>query len=240
MRIGILEDDASLADELVEVISRGGHRCFLHRSAESLMSFISHETIDVLLLDWNAEAASASEVIRRVRDDSSRHVPIVFLASPSAEQDIIAALRAGADGYAAKPLQPALLLARIETLYERWFPKPAVGRLERYGNYEFDAGSKTVVVGGASIKLTSKEFAVALMLFRNQERALSRSYIFEAVWGSNLRTQTRTVDSHVSKLRTKLDLQGRNGFRLVPVYGFGYRLDVMAEVDTALESSSLR
>ena len=231
MRIGILEDDASLADELVEVISREGHRCFLHRSAESLMAFISHETVDLLLLDWDVQHGAASEVIRRVRDDRSRHIPVVILTSPSAEQDLITGLRAGADGYAAKPLRPALLLARIESLYDRWFPKPPVGRLERYGKYEFDAGSREVVARGTSIKLTSKEFAVALMLFRNQERALSRSYIFEAVWGSNLKTQTRTVDSHVSKLRTKLGLQGGNGFRLVPVYGFGYRLDVMAEGD---------
>jgi len=227
MRIGILEDDASLARELLELFGSQGHRGYVHRSGESLLGFLARETVDILLLDWNVRGMSPCDIIRRIRDESPSHPPIVALTPPTAEQDIIAALKCGADGYAGKPLQPAILLARIEALYRRWYPKAPRPPLDHYGNYEFDMESETVVVQGRPVSLTSKEFALGLLLFRNQNRDLSRSYIFETIWGSNPELQTRTVDSHISKVRAKLDLRGRNGFRLVPVYGFGYRLNTV-------------
>jgi DNA-binding response OmpR family regulator len=239
MRIGIVEDDASLAQELLELLTGKSHRCYIHRSGESLISFLSHETVDVLILDWNVRGTPAGDVVRRIRSEIPGHPPILILTAGSAEQDIIEALRAGVDGYGAKPLQPAVLLARIEALYERWHPKATRARVERYGDYEFDTASEKVVLRGASIQLTSKEFAIALMLFRNQGRTLSRSYIFESLWGSNPEMRTRTVDSHVSKVRTKLDLRSTRGFRLLPVYGLGYRLECIGRVD-ALESTEDR
>jgi DNA-binding response OmpR family regulator len=239
MRIGIVEDDASLAQELLELLTGEGHRCYMHRSGESLISFLSHETVDVLLLDWEAGGSPTSDVVRRIRSENPRHLPILVLITRFADQDIIPALRAGVDGYAAKPLQPAVLLARIEALYERWYPKAPRARVERYGDYEFDTGLEIVFLRGASIQLTAKEFGIAVMLFRNQDRTLSRSYIFESLWGSDPEMRTRTVDSHISKVRTKLDLRGAHGFRLVPVYGLGYRLESIGLLD-AFESTEKR
>lgn len=229
MRIGILEDDASLAQELVELLGGSGHQCNLHSSGENLLSFLSYETVDVLLLDWTAGGTPTSEIIRRVREENPVQPPIIVLTTRTAEQDIVAALRCGADGYALKPLQRAVLLARIEGLYERWYPKPSGPRIERYGDYAFDIETETVAIHGAPALLTSKEFALSLLLFRNQGRTLSRSYIFEALWGSRPELQTRTVDSHIAKIRAKLELRGEGGFRLVPVYGFGYRLNTVRQ-----------
>jgi DNA-binding response OmpR family regulator len=223
MRIGILEDDASLARELSELLGAAGHHCYFHQWGESLLGFLSRETVDVLLLDWNVSGTHTGDVIRRVREENPFQPPIVVFVTRIAEQDIIAALRCGADGYALKPLQPAVLLARIEGLYERWYPKSRT-RIEHYGGYLFDTETETVAIHGSPVPMTSKEFALSLMFFRNQNRTLSRSYIFEALWAGNPELQTRTVDSHVSKVRSKLDLRGAEGFHLVPVYGFGYRL----------------
>ena len=229
MRIGILEDDASLARELIELLSSPGHQCYLHGSGESLLGFLAHETVEVLLLDWTAAGTPTPEVIRRVREDNPIQPPIIVLTTRTAEQDIIAALRCGADGYALKPLQHAVLLARIEALYERWYPKPSGPRIERYGDYSFDTATETASVRGVPAPLTSKEFALSLLLFRNQDRTLSRSYVFEALWGGKQELQTRTVDSHISKIRIKLGLRGESGFRLVPIYGFGYRLNTVRQ-----------
>jgi DNA-binding response OmpR family regulator len=231
IRIAILEDDPALAKELLDLFTSRGHSCYLRRSVEAISAFLSRETVDVLLLDLHVQGAPVVDLIRQVREGAPRHPPIVVLSNFSAEQDIIAALRAGADGYAMKPLQPDVLLARIEGLYERWYTTTHRSHVERYGAYEFHTASRKVMMCGTSIELTSKEFALALMLFRNQDRTLSRSLIFESLWGSNVEMQTRTVDSHVSKVRTKLDLKGAHGFRLLPVYGTGYRLDNLGHDD---------
>lgn len=111
----------------------------------------------------------------------------------------------------------------------RVYPEPTSTEPERYGDYVFDMRMETASAGGKPVQLTAKEFALALMLFRNLNRTLSRSYIFEALWGANPDLQTRTLDAHISKVRTKLQLRACNGFRLVPVYGYGYRLEAMAE-----------
>lgn len=239
MRVGILEDDPTLARELQELLTREGHKSYMHRSAESLIAFLSHETVDVLLLDWNTEGTQGAELIRRIREENSHYPPIVVLNALGADQDIIAAFRAGTDGYVHKPVQPALLLARIDALYERWYRQGPVSRIERHGDYAFDTASETVIRDDSTVRLTSKEFALALLFFRNQNRTLSRTYIFEALWGSSPEMQTRTVDSHISKLRAKLKLRGEHGFRLVPVYGFGYRLDAIDPND-AIKQHEIR
>lgn len=227
MRIGILEDDPTLARELLELFGDRGHNCYLHHSGKSLLGFISRETVDVLLLDWTVQGMPAIDVVRRIRHDYPLYPPIVVLTPFAAEHEIIAALKSGVDGYGLKPLQPAVLLARIEALYERWYSAGPRSRIEEYGHYRFDTESETVAVRGTEIPLTSKEFALGLLLFRNRNRMLSRAYILDAVWGGNPEMQTRTVDSHVSKVRAKLDLRGENGFRLVPIYGSGYRLNTV-------------
>ncbi|WP_129794524.1 response regulator transcription factor [Sphingosinicella sp. CPCC 101087] len=229
MRIGILEDDPALADQLQKLLSTAGHSSFVFHSGQKLIGFLSRETVDILLLDWNVPDVSGLDVIRWSRQHVTRHPPIVVLTSRTAEEDIVAALKAGADDYVIKPVQPAVLLARIEALCRRVYPEPPSTGPEKFGEYAFDTRTETATVRDSPIQLTAKEFALALMLFRNLNRTLSRSYIFEALWGSNPDLQTRTLDAHISKVRTKLGLRASNGFRLVPVYAYGYRLEAIGE-----------
>lgn len=229
MRIGILEDDPALAGQLQKLLSLEGHSCFLYQSGQKLIGFLARETVDVLILDWNVPDVPGIDVIRRVRADNPRHPPIVVLTARAAEEDIVTALKAGADEYVVKPVQHAVLLARIEALCRRAYPEPARARAEQFGDLVFDAATETVVARGEPVQLTAKEFALALMLFRNLDRTLSRSYIFEALWGGSPDLQTRTLDAHVSKVRTKLGLRAANGYRLVPVYAYGYRLEATGD-----------
>ena len=107
---------------------------------------------------------------------------------------------------------------------------PAVSNtVERYGDYELDLAQGQVrFEGGPLPSLTPKEFALCLLLFRNANRALSRDYIASSVWGWNVELSSRTMDSHISKLRLKMGLRPQNGVRLSPVYGFGYRLETLS------------
>lgn len=229
MRIGILEDDSALADQLRTLLEAAGHNCFVFGGGRKLIGFLSRETVDVLLLDWNVPDVSGLDVIRWSRQNIARNPLILVLTSRAVEEDIVTALRAGADEYVVKPIQAAALLARIEALCRRVYPELPSTAPQHFGDYVFDARIETASVRGQPVQLTAKEFALAVMLFRNLNRTLSRSYIFEALWGAHPDLQTRTLDAHISKVRTKLGLRASNGFRLVPVYGHGYRLEAMVE-----------
>ncbi len=124
-----------------------------------------------------------------------------------------------------KPVQPAILRARVEALLRRAYPAPAVEGPEVFGRYVFESQLQSVRAGDEAVALTAKEFQLALALFRNLSRALSRGYLLEAVWGKNPDLATRTLDAHISRIRLKLNLRPRNGFRLSTVYSYGYRLE---------------
>lgn len=227
MRIGILEDDSALADQLQKLLARAGHNCFMFGNGQKLIGFLARETLDILLLDWNVPDASGLDVICWAQQHLTQHPLTLVLTGRAAEEDIVTALKAGADEYLVKPIQPAALIARIEALCRRVYPEPPSTGPERFGDYAFDTRTGLASARGEPVQLTAKEFALALMLFRNLNRTLSRSYIFEALWGGNPDLQTRTLDAHISKVRTKLRLRANNGFMLVPIYAYGYRLEPM-------------
>jgi DNA-binding response OmpR family regulator len=104
-------------------------------------------------------------------------------------------------------------------------PSCAEAMTETYGRHTFDLGSRRLLVDGEAPHLTPKEFTLALLLFRNLNRAVSRTHLLETIWGIDPALATRTLDIHVSKIRSKLGLRPESGYRLSPVYGFGYRLE---------------
>jgi len=227
MRIAVLEDEAELAHELTDILTLGGHACVCFDRGQKVISRLMHDTFDVLLLDWNVPDIDGLHIIDWVRDNMEKRPPMLVLTSRAAEEDIVAALRAGADDYLVKPPVPAVLLARIAAVCRRTYPEPPADGIEAYGDYVFNTRMETVQVRGDVVALTAKEFGLALMLFRNIHRTLSRTYLFEAIWGGNPDLQTRTLDAHISNIRTKLGLRAANGYRLVPAYAYGYRLETM-------------
>ncbi|MGK6354346.1 response regulator transcription factor [Sphingomonas sp. DT-207] len=227
MRIGILEDEPELATYLAQTLAKAGYSCFVFHSGQKMINLLTHETLDLLLLDWNIPDVSGLSVIRWVKENLTKAPPILMLTSRTTEEDVVMALQAGADDFVVKPVQPAVLTARIEAIRRRAYPEPPQGRVEQFGDYRFDSRTETLTVAGEPVQLTAKEFALALMLFRNMHRTMSRSYLFEALWGRNPDLQTRTLDSHISKVRSKLGLRSSRGFRLVPVYAYGYRLETI-------------
>lgn len=227
MRIAILEDDVALAGLVEMTLAEAGHTCEVYGDGQLLTRGLHRSTCDLLILDWNVPGLSGIEVIEWARSNLDVPPPILMLTSRSAEEDVVAGLSAGADDYVIKPVAPSVLKARVNALARRVYPA-AVPTVEQYGPYRFDTRLETIHLEAEAIPVTAKEFALALLLFRNLHRALSRAYIFEALWGRNPNLPTRTLDAHISNIRTKLNLRPGNGYKLVPIYAYGYRLEALA------------
>lgn len=222
MRVGLLEDNADHAALITAALQAAGHSFEVYATGARLLQAIVRETFDVLVLDWMLPDLPGLEVLDRLRQRADR-IPVIFVTSRDAEQDIVEALAHGADDYLVKPARPAELLARLVALKRRSDKLPA-RELLSVGPYEFDPATSATRVRGAPVGLSQRQFQLALVLFRNTGRLLSRQYLLEAVWGLNAQVQTRTLDIHVSQLRSALRLP-ENGWRITSVYAHGYRLE---------------
>ena len=226
MRIAILEDDNVLANYVEKFLTDSGHVCEIFREGQFLIRALHRETFDLLILDWNVPGTTGHEVLQWMAENLEARPPSLMLTRRSTEEDIVAGLSAGADDYVVKPVTAPVLLARVNALARRAYPVPP-GNVETFGPYRFDTRAESVTLAEQPVALTAKEFALAILLFRNMHRAMSRAYIFETLWGKNPDLPTRTLDAHISNVRTKLNLRPSNGFKLVPIYAYGYRLEAL-------------
>jgi DNA-binding response OmpR family regulator len=153
-------------------------------------------------------------------------LPVLFTTGRDREEDIVYALKSGADDYLVKPLRRLEFLARVDALLRR---SRGHGREEdapiEAGAFHIDPRGRTLHRDGVAVELTQKEFEMAALLFRNVGRLLSRAYLLDTVWGISAEVSTRTVDTHASQLRIKLGLYPEGGWRLSAVYQHGYRLE---------------
>jgi DNA-binding response OmpR family regulator len=221
-----LEDDPHQAAWIEGVLTGAGHRARLFAAGRAILAELARETYDMLLLDWEVPDGSGLEVLRRLRADQNRSVPVLFLTHRDSEEDIVLALESGADDYLVKPPRERELLARVAALARRGGAELGGDKYE-LPPYAFDSATRTVTLRGRRIELTAREFDLALFLFKRLGAVVSRAHVLESVWGRGANTTTRTVDTHVSRLRTALAIGPENGVRLVPVYGYGYRLEAV-------------
>ncbi|KWR86675.1 MULTISPECIES: response regulator transcription factor [Cupriavidus] len=239
LRVASLEDDAAEAARIREIVTAEGHECVTFADGRRMLVTLRKVTFDLLLLDWHVPHVSGREVLDWVRAHLDPRIPVMFLTGRDTEADIVATLSAGADDYMVKPIRPRELGARIAALLRRAYPdsrQPDDGRLT-WGCFRFDAVTHEATCHGQEVRLTPKEFEVALLLFRNEGRAVPREYMLAAIWGKELPPLSRTIDTHVSRVRTKLGLWEHNGVRLQPLYTHGYRLELLTTSGTAPPST---
>jgi DNA-binding response OmpR family regulator len=232
MRIAVLDDDQEQTEFICNTLTAAGHICHAFASGRDLVRQLRRETFDLLILDWNVPHMSGEEVLRWVRHSLSESLPVIFMTSRSRETDIAAILNLGADDYVVKPVSASVLLARVSSLLRRAYAHSPSATREVYGDYEFDLSAKQLVLKGNAVSLTQKEFDLALLLFRNLSRPMSRAHILDVIWKQDTDIPSRTMDTHVSMLRSKLNLRPEHGYRLAPVYGYGYRLERVEAVVT--------
>jgi DNA-binding response OmpR family regulator len=225
MRIAVLDNDRSQADLICQVLSSAGHTCQTFDSGKEMLAQLRKDSFDMLILDWQLGDMGGADVLRRAKEKMSATTPMMFITNSSAEDDIVAGVSAGADDYMIKPLRRGELVARVQALLRRAYPTQNGAEQLQFGPYIFETRPGRLSMDGAVIEVTHKEFYLALLFFRNIGRPLSRAYIHEAVWIRETAVPSRTMDTHVSRVRNKLQLRPENGFRLVPVYSYGYRLE---------------
>ena len=220
MRIAILEDDAAQLELLQCWIKEAGHSSEGFGTGQAFQNAVRRETYDLLIMDWNLPDTTGPEILAWVRQNHDWKIPVLFTTSRDAEEDIVRALESGADDYIVKPLKRAETLARLGALLRRALPDDGSDDTYSCTPFEFDVRNQRVTVNDEAVNLTNREFQLALFLFRNSGRLLSRRYILEHVWGISPDLTTRTVDTHVTRLRKKL---GEAGSMIETRRGVGYR-----------------
>ncbi|WP_454867162.1 response regulator transcription factor [Pseudomonas lini] len=225
MRIAILDDDPSQLQFISQALTPAGHHCHVFTEGRALIHRLQRETFDLLTLDWNVPDMQGDEVLAWVRQNCDANLPVLFMTSRTRETDIITALNAGADDYVIKPVNGSVLLARVTTLLRRSYRQEAPLARQEFDDYLFDLQEGRLFLRGEPVLLSLKEFQLALLFFRNLSRPLSRSHLIESVWKHSIDIPSRTLDTHVSGVRTKLGLHPQNGYCIATIYGYGYRLE---------------
>jgi len=225
MRVALLEDDQDQGNLFREWLRGAGHTCEHFRSGKAFVRSIRHDSFDLLILDWMVPDMDGYAVLGWVRENIEWRIPVLFVTARDSEDDIVRALHQGADDYVVKPAKQRELLARINAVARRGGGADEPAEALVHGPYIVDPAHHTVSREGEKLDLTQKEYELILFLFRNIGRVLSRGHILEAVWGRSGDVNTRTVDTHISRVRNKLDFPADSGWKLSSIYQHGYRLE---------------
>ena len=227
MRVAVLDDDQAQLDLAQQTLEGIGHDVHCFADGKSLLRALRRESYDLLILDWHLPDISGVEVMRWARQNLEERVPVLFVTNRSGESDVIEGLSAGADDYMVKPTRVGELTARVNALLRRAYPQKESGEFV-IDRYRFDPAKAQIHIGEQTVVLKQKEFDLAVFLFRNIGRLLSRKHLLEAVWSMEAEVSSRSLDTHVSRLRSKLGINPENGYRLVAIYSVGYRLETVS------------
>lgn len=230
MRIAALDDEPSQLELIRQTLEGLGHECHGFPDGRSLLRALRQESFDLLVLDWTLPDMSGPDVVRVIRQEMLNRLPVLFVTNRREEADLVEGLSVGADDFMAKPIRQGELTARVAALLRRAYPGQHEAEVS-FGPYHFLPHSRSLKMNGAPIELKHREYELALFLFQNMGRLLSREHLRESVWGQGPEAASRSLDTHISRLRTKLDLRPSNGFLLSAIYGLGYRLEAI-DVDT--------
>ena len=222
MRIAIIDSDPKQRTRMTEVLRAAHYSCNPLTSLEKLVSDTAAD-VDLLIYHWSATAAAERQLValRQARPT----LPILLVTGRSPDHALSTLLTDPGTDYLVKPVRAHELALRVALLLARFVPQQAPSAPLRFGHYTFDPHSAQAWHDDNPITLTRKEFLLALLFFRHLGRPLSRATIHEAVWPKEAEFNSRSLDTHVSRVRTKFGLLPERGYRLAPVYGYGYQLE---------------
>jgi two-component system response regulator RegX3 len=222
----IVEDEESLADPLAFLLRKEGFEASVITDGAQALSTFDRVSPDIVLLDLMLPGMSGTEICKALRTRSN--VPVIMVTARDSEIDKVVGLELGADDYVTKPYSARELIARIRAVLRRGGEMPDdgldIGVLEA-GPVRMDVERHTVSVNGASITLPLKEFDLLEYLLRNSGRVLTRGQLIDRVWGVDYVGDTKTLDVHVKRLRSKIEPDPANPKHLITVRGLGYKLE---------------
>jgi two-component system phosphate regulon response regulator PhoB len=223
----IAEDESALVTLLRYNLEREGYRVLEAKDGEEALLVASEEKPDLVLLDWMLPQLSGIEVCRRLRTRmETRNMPIVMLTARGEENDRIRGLDTGADDYLTKPFSMTELLARLRAVMRRIRPSLAED-IVQVGDIEMDRSAHRVRRAGREIHLGPTEYKLLDHLIQHPGRVFSREQLLDAVWGSDVYVEARTVDVHVGRLRKALNADDTQRDPIRTVRSAGYALDDM-------------
>ncbi|AQX79616.1 response regulator transcription factor [Plantibacter sp. VKM Ac-2885] len=224
-RILLVEDEASLSEPLSYLLEREGYEVEVAEDGPSAVQAFTARGADLVLLDLMLPGIPGTEVCRQIRAVSS--TPIIMLTAKDSEVDIVVGLELGADDYVTKPYSTRELLARIRAVLRRRVEADQAQEevLLEAGTVRMDTERHVVEVNGAPIPMPLKEYELLELLLRNAGRVLTRGQLIDRVWGSDYYGDTKTLDVHIKRIRSRIEANPSEPVMLVTVRGLGYRFE---------------
>ncbi|MFC4019605.1 response regulator [Micromonospora sp. GCM10011542] len=224
-RVLVVEDEESFSDALSYMLRKEGFEVSVAATGTSALTEFDRTGADIVLLDLMLPEMSGTEVCRQLRQRS--HVPIIMVTARDSEIDKVVGLEIGADDYVTKPYSPRELVARIRAVLRRQSPEAADSGAPTLaaGPVRMDIERHVVTVDGGAVQLPLKEFELLELLLRNAGRVLTRGQLIDRVWGADYVGDTKTLDVHVKRLRSKIEPEPSAPRFIVTVRGLGYKFE---------------
>jgi two-component system response regulator RegX3 len=223
-RVLVVEDEESYSDALSYMLRKEGFEVAVAATGPDALAEFDRNGADIVLLDLMLPGMPGTEVCRQIRAVSS--TPVIMVSAKDDEVDKVVGLELGADDYVTKPYSPRELVARIRAVLRRGAEPDLAPTTLESGPVRMDVERHVVTVNGEEQRLPLKEFELLEMFLRNPGRVLTRGQLIDRVWGSDYVGDTKTLDVHVKRLRTKLEEDPAEPRLLVTVRGLGYKLDL--------------
>lgn len=217
MKINILivEDDQAISDLIKINLNMAGYESKQIFDGIEALNLLKEESFDLILMDVMLPGMDGFELMKRIK---ALNIPVIFLTAKNGLVDKVTGLKSGAEDYIVKPFEAVELLARIEIVLRRYSKNSNCIEFKNLKIYEEE---RIIKKENETIDLTLKEFELMLILVKNKNIALSREYLLEKIWGYEYMGETRTIDTHIQKIRKKLDITDS----IKTVYKIGYRLE---------------
>ena len=223
-RILIVEDEKSLSEPLAYLLGKEGYETTIIADGLAAVAEFDRNGSDLVLLDLMLPGMQGTEVCREIRTRSA--VPIIMLTAKDSEVDIVVGLELGADDYVTKPYSSRELLARIRAVLRRKTePETENDAVLEAGDVRMDVERHTVAVQGKDVAMPLKEFELLELLLRNAGRVLTRGQLIDRVWGADYFGDTKTLDVHIKRIRSRIEQVPSEPTMLVTVRGLGYRFE---------------
>jgi DNA-binding response OmpR family regulator len=223
----IADDNKQIASILEEYAKKEGYEPVVAGDGEDALEKFEQYAPDVILLDVMMPKVDGFEVCRKIRATSN--VPVIMVTARGEDFERIMGLDIGADDYIVKPFSPSEVMARIRAVLRRVQPEEKTAGIFSFDDLQINIEDYTVSVGGRDVSLTKKEIEILWTLSSNKNKVFTRENLLNTVWGYEYYGDARTVDSHIKRLRAKLDAYDHASWEIKTIWGVGYKFEVHAD-----------
>lgn len=222
LKILIADDNQQITSILAEYAKINNYLPIIAYDGQEALDKFYNENVDIILLDVMMPFKDGFEVCQEIRKTSN--VPIIMVTARGEDFEKIMGLEIGADDYIVKPFSPNEVMARVKAIMRR-IDKEEKSDLVKYDNLEVNLSTYTVLIDNNNLDLTKKEFEILWTLISNKNMVFSREKLLDAVWGYDYYGDSRTVDSHIKRLRSKLEKFGSQNWSIKTIWGVGYKFE---------------